>query len=65
VRVPEIEVTPFVTGHGDQHAVARTNDEACRQAGFFSIVGHGVDFGIAFTAQRADLLECGVSVSPR
>ena len=46
MHVPEIDVTPFITGHGEQLAVARMIDEACRETGFFSIVGHGVDSGL-------------------
>jgi isopenicillin N synthase-like dioxygenase len=42
-EVPVIDVAPLVTGVGDVDAVARDIDAACRQAGFFSIVGHGVD----------------------
>jgi isopenicillin N synthase-like dioxygenase len=41
--VPVIDVAPLVTGAGDAGAVAGAIDDACRRAGFFSIVGHGVD----------------------
>ena len=41
--VPVIDVGPLVSGAGDVDSVARAIDAACRQAGFFSIVGHGVD----------------------
>src|SRR5207248_7259395 len=34
---------PFVAGDGDDTAVAAAIDAACRDTGFFSIVGHGVD----------------------
>jgi isopenicillin N synthase-like dioxygenase len=43
VHVPEIDVAPFVTGAGDQRAAAAAIDAACRETGFFAIVGHGVD----------------------
>jgi isopenicillin N synthase-like dioxygenase len=41
--VPVVDVAPLVTGTGDVGDVARRIDAACREAGFFSIVGHGVD----------------------
>lgn len=43
-RLPEIDVGPLVRG-GSRQAVQRVAaaiDAACRRAGFFSIVGHGV-----------------------
>ena len=43
VEVPVIDVAPLVTGAGDVGNVARRIDAACRDAGFFSIIGHGVD----------------------
>src|SRR4051812_2732663 len=42
-QVPIIDVSPLVTGAGDRRAVARALGEACREAGFFYVVGHGVD----------------------
>jgi isopenicillin N synthase-like dioxygenase len=41
--VPVIDIGPLVTGRGDVGAVARAIDRACRDHGFFSVVGHGVD----------------------
>ena len=51
--VPEIDVAPLVTASRRRvpeawtdptvHAVATTIDAACREVGFFTIVGHGVD----------------------
>jgi isopenicillin N synthase-like dioxygenase len=41
--VPVIDVAPLVTGAGDVDAVATAIATACSEAGFFSIVGHGVD----------------------
>jgi isopenicillin N synthase-like dioxygenase len=38
-----IDVSAIVSGRGDEGAVARAIDHACRETGFFSIVGHGVD----------------------
>ena len=43
MQVPEIDVEPFVSGRGDEQGVAAQIDAACREIGFFSIVGHGVD----------------------
>jgi isopenicillin N synthase-like dioxygenase len=43
VQVPEIDVRPFVGGQGDERGGAAEIDAACREIGFFSIVGHGVD----------------------
>jgi isopenicillin N synthase-like dioxygenase len=41
--VPVIDVSPLVTGAGDERTVASEIDAACRETGFFSIIGHGVD----------------------
>ncbi len=46
-----IDVGPLVAGAGDgdgsgEKAVARAIDRACRDTGFFTIVGHGVDAGL-------------------
>ncbi len=43
MTVPEIDVSPLVTGHGDVDAVGRQLDAACREVGFFAIVGHRAD----------------------
>jgi isopenicillin N synthase-like dioxygenase len=53
IDVPVIDVSPLVTGHGDERAVAAEIDAACREMGFFAIVGHGVD---ASLCQRLDAL---------
>ena len=39
---PVIDVAPLVTGVGDRAAVGRAIDAACRDDGFFSVVGHGI-----------------------
>jgi isopenicillin N synthase-like dioxygenase len=41
VTVPVIDLSPAVTPAG-RRTVARAIDEACRETGFFTIVGHGV-----------------------
>ncbi len=40
--VPIIDVTPLVTDVGDQKAAAAAMGQACRESGFFYVVGHGV-----------------------
>lgn len=42
-EVPIIDVSPLVSETGDRAAVARALGEACREAGFFYVVGHGID----------------------
>jgi isopenicillin N synthase-like dioxygenase len=42
-QVPVIDIGPLVSGGGSTSAVASAIDAACRDAGFFYIVGHGVD----------------------
>ncbi len=49
--VPLIDINPLVTGIGDAQAVASKIGLACREYGFFYIVGHGVDEGLQ---QRLD-----------
>jgi isopenicillin N synthase-like dioxygenase len=42
-RVPVIDAEPLVNGAGDRHGVAAEIARACRESGFFYVVGHGVD----------------------
>jgi isopenicillin N synthase-like dioxygenase len=42
-RVPVIDVTPLVERAPDQARVAAQLGQACRETGFFYVVGHGVD----------------------
>jgi isopenicillin N synthase-like dioxygenase len=42
-RVPVIDVTSLVHASGDQRRTAEQIGEACRDSGFFYVVGHGVD----------------------
>ena len=41
-QVPIIDVAPLVAGAGDQEAVATAMGRACRENGFFYVIGHGV-----------------------
>jgi isopenicillin N synthase-like dioxygenase len=41
--LPVIDVAPLVRGDDGKHAVAAQIDAACRDVGFFYVVGHGVD----------------------
>jgi isopenicillin N synthase-like dioxygenase len=43
---PVIDVSPLVTGEGDRAAVGRAIDAACRDDGFFSVVGHGISLDL-------------------
>ena len=42
-HLPLIDVGPLVGGHGDFTEVAAEIDRACRETGFFRVVGHGID----------------------
>jgi isopenicillin N synthase-like dioxygenase len=44
--LPVIDVSPLVSGAGDRSAVAKELTAACRDAGFFYVVGHGVPEGL-------------------
>jgi isopenicillin N synthase-like dioxygenase len=54
VAVPVVDIAPLVAGDDERGVdeVARAIDGACRQVGFFSIVGHGVPASL-----RAALVE--------
>ena len=41
-HVPIIDVAPLVADAGDQEAVAAAMGRACRENGFFYVIGHGV-----------------------
>lgn len=52
--IPLIDVTPLRTGDADgAGAVARAIDAACREQGFFTIVGHGIDPALFARLDRA------------
>ena len=42
-HIPLIDVRELVAGTGGRRAVADQIGQACRESGFFYIVGHGVD----------------------
>ncbi len=42
-QIPVIDIRPLVQATGDQQAVAVQIAQACRECGFFYVVGHGVD----------------------
>jgi isopenicillin N synthase-like dioxygenase len=42
-RLPIIDIKPLVTGVCDRKAIASQIAQACRESGFFYIVGHNVD----------------------
>lgn len=44
--VPLIDVSPLVANSADRRATAEAIGEACRNCGFFYVVGHGVDEGL-------------------
>ncbi len=41
--IPIVDVSDLVAGRPSQQAVAKQLGEACRESGFFYVVGHGVD----------------------
>lgn len=45
-QVPLIDISALVSGKGDRLKVASEIRQACRECGFFYIVGHGVDEGL-------------------
>lgn len=66
MALPVIDLTPLRTGDGDLARLVDGIDRACRDTGFFAVVGHGVDahiteaaFGAArrFFAQSDELKE--------
>jgi isopenicillin N synthase-like dioxygenase len=50
--VPVIDVSPLVSGNGDRVGVARSLDRACRECGFFYLVGHGVGLALIERLER-------------
>ncbi len=52
-NIPLIDIGPLVSGSAKRDDVARRLGEACREHGFFYVVGHGVDDGLC---QRLEAL---------
>ncbi|MEK6300897.1 MAG: 2-oxoglutarate and iron-dependent oxygenase domain-containing protein [Acidobacteriota bacterium] len=50
--LPIIDIAPLLSGTAGQHAVAEQIGLACRQAGFFYIVGHGVNEQLQLQLER-------------
>jgi isopenicillin N synthase-like dioxygenase len=46
MELPVIDATPLVTRAGDRSRTAAELAQACRDSGFFYVVGHGVDEGL-------------------
>jgi isopenicillin N synthase-like dioxygenase len=44
--LPIIDIAPFAAGSAEKQDVAAQIDVACRQSGFFYVVGHGVPAGL-------------------
>src|SRR3954453_22418555 len=42
-EIPVVDVAPLVERRAGRHAVAAEIGAACRESGFFYVVGHGVD----------------------
>lgn len=51
-HVPVIDVAPLVAGRPERAEVALQLNEACRESGFFYIVGHGVDPDLRLRLER-------------
>jgi isopenicillin N synthase-like dioxygenase len=51
-RVPIIDIGPLVAGSAEQLAVAQQLGAACRECGFFYIVGHGVEEALISRLER-------------
>lgn len=51
--IPIIDVGAFVQGSGDRARVAEEIGRACREFGFFYVVGHGVDPSLIVDLERA------------
>ena len=51
-HIPIIDVGELVAGRPGRLEVARRLGEACRESGFFYVVGHGVESGGNLGAER-------------
>jgi isopenicillin N synthase-like dioxygenase len=45
-HIPIVDVSALVAGTANQQAVAAQLGQACRESGFFYVIGHGVDEGL-------------------
>ena len=45
-HIPAIDVSELAVGGQNRLAVAEHLGDACRESGFFYVVGHGVDAGL-------------------
>ena len=50
--IPVVDIAPLVSS-GDRERVATEIDRACRESGFFYVVGHGVDDDLQLELERA------------
>lgn len=50
--IPIIDIGPLIDGREDRHAVAAEIGQACRECGFFYVVGHGVGEGLQQRLER-------------
>ncbi|MEH2314182.1 MAG: 2-oxoglutarate and iron-dependent oxygenase domain-containing protein [Nostoc sp.] len=41
--VPIIDISALISGKGDRYSIGSQIKQACRESGFFYIIGHGVD----------------------
>src|SRR5688572_21742731 len=70
-HIPVIDISSLVYGADDRGEVASRIGEACRESGFFYIVGHGVDYALQqrleavsrrfFAQDQSAKLEIGMS----
>lgn len=51
-RLAIIDISPLVAGTGDRQRVAHEIARACRECGFFYVVGHGVDDDLSERLER-------------
>ncbi|MFK7917458.1 MAG: isopenicillin N synthase family dioxygenase [Ilumatobacter sp.] len=64
--VPVIDISDFATGSNEQRAaIGAAIDRACREVGFFSVVGHGVDEAVINEAHRMALRFFDLALSER
>src|SRR4051794_30801664 len=52
IQIPIIDVSPLLKDASDRHRVTSEIKRACRESGFFYIIGHGVDEKLQDDLQR-------------